>query len=75
MINPASIMKLMSAKKKFTDTHPKFEAYLNAVMASGITEGTVIEVKVTKPGKEPMVSNIKVQKSDLELFETLKEIK
>ena len=30
MMNPASIMKLMNAKNKFTENHPKFTAFLNA---------------------------------------------
>lgn len=75
MVNPGSLMKLMNAKKQFTNTHPKFEAYLKAVTTGGIPEGTIIEVKVTKPGQAPMTSNIKVQQSDLELFESLKDLK
>lgn len=74
-MNPAALMKLMSAKKQFTETHPKFEAFCGAVLADGIEEGTVIEVTVTKPGKAPMTSNIKVRKSDLELIEALKSMK
>ena len=39
-MNPAAIMKLMSAKNKFTSNHPKFSAFLNAVFSRGIEEGT-----------------------------------
>ena len=67
MINPASIMKIMNAKNKFTANHPKFAAFLNAVFSTGITEGTIIEITVTKPGEEPITTNMKVQQSDLEL--------
>lgn len=74
MLNPASIMKLMSAKNKFTNNHPKFAAFLNAVFSSGIGEGTVIEITVTKPGAAPITSNIKVQQSDLDLLEELKQL-
>ena len=38
-MNPAAIMKLMSAKNKFTSNHPKFSAFLNAVFSRGIEEG------------------------------------
>ena len=54
MINPASIMKIMNAKNKFTANHPKFAAFLNAVFSTGITEGRIIEITVTKPGEEPI---------------------
>jgi hypothetical protein len=74
MMNPASIMKIMNAKNQFTASHPKFMSFLSAAFAGGIEEGTVIEITVTKPGQNPITSNIKVRQSDLELFEELKEL-
>lgn len=76
MMNPAVLMKLMSAKKKFTQNHPKFEAFLKAVFQGdhGVAEGTVIEITVTKPGEQPITTNLKVQQSDLELVEELKNL-
>ena len=74
MINPASIMKIMNAKNKFSSNHPKFTAFLNTVFSSGVTEGTVIEITVTKPGQSPLTSNLQVQASDLELLQELKEL-
>ena len=68
-MNPAAIMKLMSAKNKFTSNHPKFSAFLNAVFSRGI-----IEITVQRPGEQPLTSNIKVQQSDIELLESLKQI-
>lgn len=72
MMNPASIMKIMNAKNKFTANHPKFAAFLDRVFSMGITEGTVIEITVTKPGEEPIATNMKVMQSDLDLLEELK---
>ena len=74
IMNPASIMKLMSAKNKFQKNHPKFVAFLNRCFAGGLKEGTIIEITVTNPGEAPITSNIKVQQSDLELLEELKEM-
>jgi len=74
MINPASLMKIMNAKNQFTANHPKFAAFLNAVFSTPITEGTIIEITVTRPGEEPMTTNMKVQQSDLDLLEQLKDI-
>lgn len=74
MINPASMMKMMNAKNKFTETHPKFAAFFPAVFASGITEGTVIEITVKKPGEEPLMTNMRVQQSDLDLLNDLRDI-
>lgn len=73
-MNPASMMKLFQAKNQFTKEHPKFVAFLNAVFSKGISEDTVIEITVTRPGEAPMTSNIKIKQSDLELFEELKQL-
>lgn len=74
MLNPASLMKIMSAKNVFEGNHPKFVAFVKAVFSKGIEEGTIMEITVTKPGQEPMTANIKVQQSDLELLQELKEL-
>ena len=74
MMNPASMMKIMNAKNKFTANHPKFVAFLNKIFSTGVTEGTVIEITVTRPGEEPITSNMKILQSDLELMKELQEI-
>ena len=72
MMNPASLMKIMNARNKFVENHPKFAAFLNAVFSAGITEGTVIEI--TKPGEETITTNMKVLQSDLDLLDELKNL-
>lgn len=74
MMNPASMMKVMGALKKFQSNHPKFFAFLNAAFGNGVEEGTIIEMTVTKPGCEPITTNIKVQQSDIELFNEIKSM-
>ena len=39
-MNPAILMKLMSAKNTFTKNHPKFVAFLSTVFKNGVEEGT-----------------------------------
>ena len=58
--NPATLMKLMGAKNKFTKNHPKFESFVKAVFLGhgSIPEGTIIEISVTRPGEEPITTNI-----------------
>ncbi len=73
-MNPMALMKLMSAKNKFTANHPKFVAFLNTVLKNGIEEGTVIEITLQKPGQEPLTSNLRVTQSDLDLFNELKDL-
>ena len=73
-MNPAAMMKVMSAVNTFKGNHPKFMAFLNYVFSSGFPEGTVIEITVTKPDQEPVTSNMKVTQSDLDLFDSLKDV-
>ncbi|MBD5394978.1 MAG: hypothetical protein HDR71_12105 [Lachnospiraceae bacterium] len=67
-------MKILSAKNTFTANHPKFLAFISTVFRNGIEEGTIIEITVQKPGQEPLTSNIKVQRSDLDLLQELREL-
>lgn len=73
-MNPSALMKLVSAKNKFVDNHPKFTAFLSAMYSRGFEAGTVIEITVTHPGEGPVTSNIRVQESDLELLQSLKDL-
>lgn len=70
-MNPGNIMKIMAARSRFEANHPKFFAFCKAVFAQGVEAGTVLELKVTKPGQEPVTTNIKVQPDDLELLNEL----
>ena len=69
-MNPAAMFKIMQAKNTFTKNHPKFEAFLKNVMANKI----VIEVSIQRPGEEAITTNIRVQQSDLDLVQSLKEL-
>ena len=74
MINPAIAMKIMNAKNKFTKNHPKFVNFLGTIFQTGISEGTVIEITVTKPGCNPITSNMRVTAEDLEMMESISEL-
>ena len=74
MMNPADIMKIMNAKNQFEANHPKFFAFLKAVFQRPIQEGTIIEITVTRPGEEPLTTNLKVQQSDLDLVRELQSL-
>ena len=73
-MNPVVLMKLMAAKNKFTQNHPKFVAFLTTVFNNKMEEGTIIEISVQKPGQDKITSNIKVQQSDLDLLQHLMEL-
>lgn len=74
MMNPAALMKLMNAKNKFAANHPKFTAFCNDIFSRGIEAGAIIEITVTRPGEEPITSNMRVQQDDLDLLKGLQDL-
>lgn len=75
MNNPMNIMKAMQAWGTFQRNHPKFPAFLEAMQAQGIKEGTIIEMSVTDPDGRRIETNLKVKQEDLDLFNSLKDMK
>lgn len=74
MMNPAAMLQMVSEFKKFEQTHPKFVAFIRTMLGRGVKEGTIIELTVINPGEDPVTTNIRVQQSDLELMQKLKEM-
>lgn len=70
-----SLMHIKGAWDTFVANHPKFPMFMKAVAAKGIKEGTVIEVTITDPEGTPLSTNIKVTESDMQLFETIKNLR
>jgi hypothetical protein len=68
-------VQIMSFQSQFVQTHPKFAAFFQKVMAQGIEEGSVIEITVTKPDGTAATGNMRVQQSDLEMLQELKNMK
>ena len=74
-MNPQNIMQLMAAWNTFKTNHPKFPAFVTALSSQGIREDFVIEISVTDTEGKKIETNIKVKQSDLELFESLKNMR
>ncbi|WP_242842001.1 hypothetical protein [Lachnospira multipara] len=72
--NPMNMMKIKGALTQFSANHPKFVAFLRDTFATGIPADSIIELTVTKPGANPVTTNIKITQSDLELLEQIKEL-
>lgn len=75
MMNPASIMKLKKGWDTFTANHPKFPAFIQAASQGMVKEDSIIEVTITAPDGRKISTNVKLTQSDMELFESLKNMK
>jgi hypothetical protein len=74
MMNPAALGKLKEQIVKFHYTHPKFVSFIKDTLSTGIPESSIVEISIKKPGMEKVTTNIRVQQSDLELLDNLKNI-
>ena len=73
-MNPNALFKIKGAWDTFTANHPKFPLFVKAVNEHGVQEGTIIEIAITTPEGQVINTNVKLTASDMELFESLKQI-
>ena len=73
-MNPLEMMKMKNKMTEFTNRHPMLPKFFNRA-ALEIKEDTVIDLVITPKDGTPIKTNIKVTKEDLELLETLKNMK
>lgn len=71
-MNPGNLFKIMQMKNRFTQNHPKAAKFLATVIMSGLPEGTLIEMRVLKPGEDPIEANMKVTADDIAMMNELK---
>ena len=72
--NPIKMMQARSAMAQFEKRHPKVRGFLESVSADALQEGTVVEVSVTTPQGKNYITNIKVTREDIELFQDARRI-
>ena len=73
-LNPMKLLQIKNAWDRFTAGHPKFPLFLKAIQKQGITEGTILELKVTAPDGRELYSNLELTPEDMELFRELQEL-
>ena len=74
MMDFTGLLKFKGAWDTFTQNHPKFVPFMQAVGREAIEDGTIIEVKVTSPEGKEYNTNMKITQNDLDLFAQFKGI-
>ena len=70
-MNPMNMVKI---PRLFQKNHPKAADYLTRTFRNGIPAGTVLELQVTKPGRETERVKITVKEEDAALIKELSRI-
>ncbi len=53
MIHVGTVMKVLGERKTFIGNHPDFLGFVLQVFGGELEEGTVLEVRITRPGRVP----------------------
>lgn len=72
-MNPMKLLSLKTDWDTFNRTHPKFIPFIKAIGNEGFRVGTVLEVTVTTPEGQKYTTNLKVQESDMQFVDDIKE--
>ena len=72
-MNSQAMMQMKKAWDTFKASHPKFPAFMKAAQGT-LREGTIIEFKITTPEGKTIESNLKLNASDMELMDTIRQM-
>ena len=64
-------MEIGAQLKRFQENHPKVSRFLKLEFWRGLPEGTVLELRIKKPGEKELVSNMKLCPDDIKLLQKL----
>jgi len=67
-------MKMLNERQTIAKNHPELIPFLKETFGTDINKGTLIEIKVKKPGQEDATTTIDVQESELSLFRKVQDI-
>lgn len=71
-INPMKLMKLRERWNIFRKQHPKVVAFLSRISKDGsISEGAVVELRITDASGKTSATNMRVSKEDAETIRML----
>ena len=63
-MNPIEMMQFARALETFKKNHPKVANFLAMEFSKGLPEGSILELKITRPGEEEKISNMRVLPDD-----------
>ena len=72
-MNPIEMMQFAKDIENFKQNHPKVANFLAIEFSKGLPEGSILELKISRPGEEDRVSNMRVLPEDLGLANRFKK--
>ena len=72
-MNPMELMQFSRDLDDFQSNHPKVAKFLQIEFGKGLPEGTILELKIQRPGEEEKVTNLRVKPEDKGLANRFKK--
>ncbi len=69
-MNPMAFMKITPLLKAFKENHPKFPLFFAAAAQTADVD-SIIEIKLTTSEGKTMITNMRINEQDMELFREL----
>lgn len=70
-MNPMEMMQFAKDLENFKKNHPKVAKFLALEFGKGLPEGSILELKITRPGEEEKVSNMRILSDDQKFLKKL----
>ena len=65
------MMQFAKELENFKKNHPKVAKFLALEFGKGLPEGSILELKITRPGEEEKVSNMRILPDDQNFLKRL----
>ena len=72
-MNPMEMMQFAKDIESFKQNHPKVAKFLAIEFSKGLPEGSILELKIIRPGEEERISNMRVLPKDRSLANRFKK--
>jgi len=72
-MNPMEMMQFAKDIESFKQNHPKVAKFLAIEFSKGLPEGSILELKIIRPGEEERISNMRVLPEDRNLANRFKK--
>jgi len=73
IMNPLGLLQLKPMLSKFRDRHPKFVQFFGYA-GNSVTVGSIVEISITDAEGKKIVTNIRVEQEDIELFQQVTQL-
>ena len=70
-MNPMEMMQFAKELENFKKNHPKVAKFLALEFGKGLPEGSILELKIIRPGEEEKVSNMRILPKDQNFLKKL----